>query len=98
MRYLAIDRLPVEIGEAHAFRRQHGHIAIGQKKHIARVAQDGGDIRGDEVLAIAQADDYRRAQPRGDDLVRVEFGNNGQGEYPLQFLDCVTDCVSLRLP
>ena len=72
VRDLAVHRPAVEIGEAHAVRRQYGHVAIGQEKHVARVTQDRGHVRGDEVLAIAQADHHRRAQTRGHDLVRIE--------------------------
>ncbi len=80
VRDLALDGLAVEIGEVHAFRREDGHVAIGEEEHVARVAEDGGHVGGDEVLVFAEADDDGRAVARGDDLVRVGAGDDGEGE------------------
>ena len=71
VRDLALDRTAVEIGQVHAVARQNRHVAIGKKEHVARVAENGGHVGGDEVLAVAQADDDRRPGARGDNLVRV---------------------------
>ena len=68
---LAVDRASVEIAELHAILREDSHIAIGEEKHIARVAEDGGHVGGDEVFALAETDDDRRTLARGDDLVRI---------------------------
>ncbi len=74
----------VEVGEVDAFRRQNGHVAVGQEKHVARVAQDRGHVRGDEVLAIAETDDNGRTETRRHNLVRVAPGDHGQREYSRQ--------------
>ena len=65
------DGAAVEIGEPHALGREHRHIAVGQKKHVARVAEDGRHVGRDEVFAVAQPDHHRRPGARGHDLVRI---------------------------
>ena len=37
--------------------REHDHIAVVEIHDAARIRQDGRDIRGDEVLALAEAED-----------------------------------------
>ena len=71
---------PVEIAEPHAVGREHRHVAIGEEEHVARVAEDGGHVGGDEVLALAEADHHRRPGARGDDLVRIGARDHGQRE------------------
>ena len=80
MRHLAVHVAAIEIGNPDAIRRENRHIAIGQKKHILCVGQDRGDVAGDEVFVIADADDDRRTHAGGDDFVRVGARNHGQRE------------------
>ena len=49
-------------------RSEHGDIAIGQEKNIARVVENRGDIAGDEIFVVAEADHSRRARARRDNL------------------------------
>ena len=84
---LAVDGPALEIAQPHAGRREDRHIAIGQEKHVARVAEDGGHVGCDEVFVVADADDHRRAVARGDDLLRIGARNHGQREYARQFRD-----------
>ena len=61
-------------------RRQDGHVAVGQKIHVARVVQNARDIGRDKRLALAHADDHRRPGARGDNLVRLGRRQNPQRE------------------
>ncbi len=51
--------------------REDGHVAVGEEVDIARVVQDAGNVGGDEVLAVAHADDDGRTRSRGHNLVRL---------------------------
>ena len=51
--------------------RDHRHLPIVQEDDVARVAEDRGDVGGDEVFVLADADDDRRPVARRDDLLRV---------------------------
>ena len=86
-RHLPVHRPPLEIAEPHALRRQHRHIAIGQKKHVARVTQNGGDVGGHEVFVIAQPDHHGRSIARRHNLIRVRPRDEHQGEHAREFLD-----------
>ena len=87
VRDLALDRLAVEIGEVHAFGRQHGHIAIGQEKHVACVAEDRRHIGRHEILAVAQPDHRRRTGARRHDLVRIAIARQSpSAKHAREFL------------
>ncbi len=63
--------IAVDVADADALGSEHGDIAVAEEKHIARVAENGGNIAGDEVFVLAQADDHGRADARGHDFVRI---------------------------
>ena len=75
----ALDGVAVEVHHAHALRSEHGDVAVGQEKHVARVREDRGDVGGDEIFVLSQADHGGRAGARGNNFVRVRGGKNGQG-------------------
>ena len=60
-----------EIREHGAGLRDHGHFLIAEEHDVARVLQDGRDVGGDEVFALAETHDHRRTVPHGDELLRV---------------------------
>ena len=64
-------RAPGVVGELHARPRDDRHLLVAEEHHVARVAQDRGDVGGDEELVLAKADDDRRAVADGDDLFRI---------------------------
>ena len=51
--------------------RDHRHLLVAQEDDVAGVAQDGGNVGGDEELAVAEADDNRRTVADGDDLLGI---------------------------
>ena len=65
---------------------EHGHVAVGEEEHVARVAENRGHVGGDEVFVVAQADHHRRTRAGGDNLVRIGARQHGQGEYAGQLL------------
>ena len=68
-----LDRLSVERAERHRVLRHDRHLAVIEEAHPARVLEERRDIRRDEVLALAVADDDAAGvrDPCGDDLPRV---------------------------
>ena len=42
--HLPSNGLAAEVGEAHAFGRDHCQIAVGEKEKISRVIEDGGNV------------------------------------------------------
>ena len=50
--------------------REHDHIAVVEIHDAARIRQDGRDIRGNEVLSLAEAEDQRTVLLDGDHGIR----------------------------
>ena len=86
-RNLALYAAAVEIGNRYAFGREDRHIAIRQEEHVLRMRQDSGDVAGNEVLILADADHDRRAEARGDNLVRIGTRDDRKGKDPGEFFD-----------
>jgi hypothetical protein len=57
------------------------------------VAEDGRDVRGDEELAIAEADDDRRTVADSHDLVRVVCRDQHEAEQPAHVEQRTTDGI-----
>ena len=86
-RELALDGLAVKVGELDACRRQDGHVAVGQEVDVARVVQNAGHVGGDKALAFAHADNDRRAEPRGNNLVGLGGRQHAQRKRAREPLD-----------
>ena len=81
---LARHRLPCRVEEPHAVGPQDGDLSVLEEDHVARVREDRRDVRGDEVLAVAESDDDRRAIAHGDDGARIGGGDDDQREQAAQ--------------
>ncbi len=70
--------------ELHALARHHGHLAVLQEDHAPGVLQDGGDVGGDEGLAVAQADGHAAgvAQPGDHQPIGLAAGHGHDGAGP----------------
>ena len=87
VRDLPVHRPPFEIAEADTFMGEHGHIAVSEEEHVARMAQNRRNVRCHEVFVVAQADHHRRPRPRRDNFVRVCFREHRQSEHAGQLFD-----------
>ncbi len=94
--HLADDGLSVEVGELHAFRRNHGQVAIAEEEQIAGVIENRGHVGSDEVLVFAQSDDGRRAVAGGHDLVRFIDRDHRQREHAGQLTDGFANALFQR--
>ena len=82
-----LDRGPGEGGEADAPRRQDGDLAVVHVGDAPGVVEEGRDVRREEGLAGAEADDGRRAVAGGDDLAGIARRDAGHGEGPFELAD-----------
>src|SRR6185437_10951727 len=73
---LTRNRLAVEVCQVDAIGRQHRYVAIVQKEHVARVAQNRRHIRGYEELVVTQADYHGRPLTRRYNLVGIAAGDH----------------------
>ena len=87
----ALDGVAVEVGELDALAGEDGHVAVGEEVEVAGVVEDAGDVGGDEVFAIADADDGGRADAGGDDFVGLVGGEDADGEGSGEALDGAAD-------
>ena len=81
----------VEVGEVDAGEGEDGHFAVGEEVDVAGVVEDAGDVGGDEVFAVADADDDGWSGAGGDDLVGLVGGEDAEGEGSGEALDGAAD-------
>ncbi len=74
---LHVPHLEVVRGEA-------DDLAVLQVGHPRRVRRDGDRVAGEQVLALAQADHERAAEPRPDHLAGAARADDAQAVGPLQ--------------
>src|ERR1043166_5957270 len=67
----AVDRLVLLVEELDGLLIGDGVLAVLQIDDVARVGEERRNIRRDDVLVLAEADDQRRAVLRGDDRPRL---------------------------
>ncbi len=94
--HLADDGLSVEVGELHAFGRDHGQVAVAQEEQVAGVIKNRGHVGGDEILVFAQTDYGRRAIAGGHDLVGLIDRDYRQRENAGQLAHRLADALFER--
>ena len=81
---LDVARVPVEVGDGDAVPAQLDDLVLAELDGLPGVRDERGDVGGQEVLALASADDQRRVSPRADDDVGgVDVGRD-EGEGALE--------------
>ena len=68
-RDLALDRRAVGLQERRRRRAHDDDLVVLDELHVARVGEEGGDRGGEELLAVAAADDQRALLARADERV-----------------------------
>ena len=56
----------IEVGEGDAGGSEDGDFAVGEEMDVAGVVEDAGDVGGEEIFALADAEDGGRAETGGD--------------------------------
>src|SRR6202000_2594252 len=87
----AVDGFAVEIGDANAVEGEDSHIAILEEKHFAGVLEQRRYVAGDKIFAIAEADDRRWADARGDEFLRILGGKKDQRVDAAQIFERFTN-------
>ena len=80
-----------EVGEGDAGGSEDGEFAVGEEVDVAGVVEDAGDVGGEEVFAVADAEDGGRAEAGGDELVGLVGGEDADGEGSGEALDGAAD-------
>ena len=60
--------------------RQHGHLAVLENVHVARMLENRRDVRRDEELALADADDERARVAHRHELIRLVLRQHAERE------------------
>ena len=79
LEHVPVQGPPVQCRQRDPVRRDAREVAVFQDEHAARLPHDGGDVRGQEVLALAQPDDERRSGLGGVDDIRLLAGHDADG-------------------
>ena len=74
----------VAVNDLQRIAGQHGQFMVGQVDDLVGVAGQRRGVAGDEMLACADADDQRAAQPGGDHHFRLVAKDNRQAVGALQ--------------
>ncbi len=85
-----VDLPVVEIGEYDAVALDDRDLPIVEEHDLACVCEDRGNIGGHEELAVAEADDDRRAVADGDDRSGIVRRNQDEGEQPFDVRERAT--------
>ena len=78
------DRPVLEVADLEVAGRQADDLAVLQERDPRRVRRDRHRVAGQQVLALAQADDQRAAEPGADDLAGPLRADDRQPVGPLQ--------------
>ena len=73
------DGVHLRVEHADALCRQYGDLPVLHVDDVPGVADDGGHIGGDEVLAFAAADDEGTVLPGGDQGVGIVGADDAEG-------------------
>ena len=83
----------MQVGDADAVRPHLDDLPLVEGHHGAGLLQDRGDIRGEEVLAVAEPHDQRRGDLDADDHVRLVQPDHDERERPVERADGGADPV-----
>ena len=85
------DGSAVEVGKGDAGASEDGDFAVGEEVDVAGVMEDSWDVGGEEVLALADADDGGWTHAGGDELVGLVGGEDADGEGSGEVFDGAAD-------
>ncbi len=74
----------VEVGDGHTVAAQLDDLVLAQLDRLAGERDEGGDVGGEEVLALAAPDHQRRVAARADDHVRGVGVHGDEGERAVE--------------
>ena len=80
----ALDRRAGDVGDGDAPRPDVRHVAVLEEDDLVGVGEDGRDIRGEEALAVAEADDERHVLPCPDQPIALADVHDHDGVGALE--------------
>jgi hypothetical protein len=85
---LAVERLSLAVEDPRLVVGQPGQVAVFEEHHVLGVGQERRRVRGQELLAVADAQHQRRPLPGGHDLApAARHGDGGEGVHPFELVD-----------
>ena len=78
------DRPALAVDDLEVIGCQADDLAVLQERDPRRVRRDGRRVAGEQMFAVAEADDQRTAQPRADDFPGPARADDGQSVGPLE--------------
>src|SRR4029077_7849385 len=82
--HLALELALLDRDEARALGSDRDDLAVLDQLDRARLADEGRDHRGEEHLAVADADEQRALVPRADELFGLVVVDDDEGEVALE--------------
>src|ERR1700719_990240 len=85
--HLRLDRFTFSVSDLNAFRCEDRDVSVGEEENVARVREDAGNIAGNKVFGLAQADDHARTTARCYNVARILSRKDHQRVATTQTLD-----------
>ena len=90
---LALDLAVPDVEEARAVGGDRNDLAVVDQLELSRFAKEGRGRRGEEHLALADADEQRALQARSHELLRVVVVDDDEGEVAFELLVRLDDSL-----
>src|SRR5690348_13200293 len=87
----ALDGIGVVVHDANAFFGKHDDVAVGEEENIASVLEERGNVAGDEIFVVTQADDGWRTETRRDNLLGILGGQKHERVDTTKLLEGTAD-------
>ena len=84
---LVLDGRAVDAAELDALRRDRDDVAVVREVDATRLGEEGGGVRGQERLAVTDADDERRLEARADEQVGMVGVDGHEREVALHLAE-----------
>ena len=94
---LAVELLARPIGELDPFLGDDREVSLLEEDDVAGVGEDGGDVAGDEISALAEAQDEGRGVLRDHQHLGRPLAHHGEGVGPLHLGERSADRVGKLL-
>ena len=76
---LCLHEVAAQISDLNLVRTNCGDLAVVKEDHFTRVRKDRGNVRGNEMLTIAQSDNERWPLTGSDNFLRIVYRHRSDG-------------------
>src|SRR5690242_4179819 len=93
---LALDGIGVMVHDTDAIFSKDDDVAVGEEENVAGMLEESGNVAGDEIFAVAEADDGWRAEAGGDDFLGIFRGKKYESIDAAKLLERAADSFFKR--